>query len=126
MNLAPGAGAGYGDLVVKDGDLLLTADAHPGGTNPVLQDIVQSLRTFLGEWYLDTSLGVPWFQSILVKGADLSLTDAILQRVVQNRPGVTQLLAWRSIVNRAGRFTSVAFTVNTTRGIVTYDAGAPV
>lgn len=46
-----------GDLEIKNGDLLLTTS-----DDAVRQHLQQRLRTFLGEWFLDLDVGIPFFQ----------------------------------------------------------------
>lgn len=110
----------YGDLLILGNDLVLTSDANPSGTNPVLQDILQRLRFFLGEWFLDNTQGLPWFQSILVKNPKQSDVDAILRNAITGTPGVNQLSTWSFTVNRATRVLSVSFSAITTAGKVNY------
>lgn len=108
------------DLVLVNGDLVLTADANPLGTNPVLQDITQRLRFFQGEWFLDTSQGVPYFQEILVKDPELGRIDAILQNIILSVPGVLQLASYKSSVDTSRRILSLAFVAVTQLGTVSY------
>ena len=67
-----------GDIIVSGGQLQLVSD-QPA----IAQAIDCALSTFLGEWFLDRSVGVPYFQNILVKNPNLDVlrktfTDAIL------------------------------------------------
>lgn len=112
----------YNDLLVIDGDLVLTNDADPnnGGANPILQDILQTLRYFLGEWFLNTTEGLPWFQEIMVKNPDLSKIETILMNAILGRPGVTQLTEFTLTPNFSIRLLSVSFRCITTKGLVIY------
>ena len=110
----------YRDLLRINGDFVLTQDVNPAGTNPVLQNILQRLRFFLGEWFLDNTKGVPWFQQILVKGAIPGSIDAIFQNAILGTPGVLTLLSYSSQENRADRTFHVTFTVKTASGTVSY------
>lgn len=51
---------------------------------------------FLGEWFLDTRLGVPWYQRILIKGADLTSIEAIFRNVLRMTPGVASVKSMSS------------------------------
>lgn len=121
----------YKDLLVVNNDLSLTADAYPNGnaplaTNPILQNILQRLQFFLGEWFLDNTQGLPFFQQILVKNPDQSKVDAIFQNAILGTPGVTQLSSYSFEVNSAKRIFSVKFTCITTTGVVSYAGNVPV
>lgn len=52
------------------------------------QKIKARLQFFLGEWFLDVRLGVPYFRDILRKGADVDVVTAILRRVILETDGV--------------------------------------
>lgn len=60
-------------------DLCLDASGNIAkATNPyaLAQDAASAIRTFIGECYYDTSLGVPYFQQILGKNPPLELVRA--------------------------------------------------
>jgi hypothetical protein len=110
----------YLDLLIVEGDLVLTADAETGGTNNVQQDILQRLRFGLGEWFLDNSQGFPWVQQVFVKAPDLGKIDALIQNTILGTPGVISLNSYSSEVNLAGRSLILNFTAMTTAGKVDY------
>ncbi len=111
----------YRDLLFVNSDLVLTSDVNATyGTNPILQDILTRLRFFLGEWYLDNTQGIPWYQRILVKNPNQSDIDAIFQNCIAGTPGVDQLTSYSFTVNRATRVLTVNFSCLTTLGTVNY------
>lgn len=113
----------YKDIFVSNGDLTLTSDLtpnNPASTNPVFQDILQRLSFFLGEWFLDNTQGVAYYQQILIKNPDQSKIDAIFQNVILGTPGVTQLNSYTFTPNLAQRTLTVTFSCITTSGIVNY------
>ena len=117
----------YKDLLVINGDLVLTSDANPNGTNNILQDILQRIQMFLGEWFLNSSEGVPWLQQILVKNPDQSKIDAILQNIILGAPGVLQLTQYSVVPNFLNRTANLTFSANTTAGKVNYSGNiAPI
>lgn len=101
---------GYGDLLFKNGDLVLTSDVDPNGTDPTLQDLTQRLSFFQGEWFWDTSDGVPWLQSILTKRATKQTVDTIFQETILDTPGVTTLVSYAGSYSAATRSYVVSFT----------------
>lgn len=120
LDLSSTASPTYKDLLVVNGDLVLTSDVEAAGTNPVLQDIIQSLSMFQGEWFMNNSEGIPWFQQILIKNPDLSKIDAIIQNVIAGRPGVEAILNYSSKFNSSNRSLTITFRVRTTTGTIDY------
>jgi hypothetical protein len=112
--------AAYGDLVIVNGDAVLTSDANGGGTQNVLQDIVTRLRAFSGEWFLDTAFGIGWFQRVFIKGPNVSAIDGELRDAILATPGVLALTQYKSTPNYSARTFTVSFTVATTAGTVSY------
>lgn len=109
------------DLLLVDGDLCLTSDANPIGTHPVLQTILQRLRMFRGEWFLNTTLGVPYYQQILVKNPNRSSIDLAVQSTILGTPGVARLVDYSAKYTTANRVISIAFRAATRTGIIYYE-----
>jgi hypothetical protein len=89
------------DLVLFDGQLQLS-----GG---LAQRIDCYLRTFLGEWWADPTLGVPYFQEILKKNPDLSVVRQAILSVILQVPGVVSVPSLTVNLDRATRRMSVSF-----------------
>ena len=111
----------YLDLKFVNGDLVLTSDADPSGTNPILQNILQRIRMFKGEWFLDTNSGFPWLQQVLVKNPNLGDIDALLQNMIMGTPGVTSLTSFSTKLDKATRVLYLSFEAITTSGTVSYN-----
>ena len=60
------------------------------------------LQSWLGDWFMDTTYGVPWEQRIIAKKqASKAATDLILQQKVLSDAGVKEIISWDStFVNR--------------------------
>lgn len=72
------------------------------------------LRTFQGEWFLNTQHGVPYWQSILGKKTSKAAVDLILQQKILAEDGVKELTYFKStLVNRKYELT---FKVKVTTG----------
>jgi hypothetical protein len=110
----------YKDLKVVNGDLVLTSDADASGTDPVQQNILQRLGMCLGEWFLDNTQGVPWFQQILVKNPNQASIDAIVRNTILGTPGVTQLLSYSLVPDFRNRIAKISFVARKTSGTVSY------
>lgn len=65
------------DIVLKDGDMLFIDNAER-----VAQQIKIQLLTFYGEWYLDTSWGVPYLDYILVKNPNFTIIRQIFKEQI--------------------------------------------
>ncbi len=107
--------SGFGDLVLEGGDLVLV-----DGKEAILQHVLQRLRIFLGEWFLDTSIGLPYFQQILVKNPDQGKIDALFMNQIQGTPGVTLLNSYSASVDTLKRVLTIKFSCETTSGTVNY------
>ena len=105
-----------GGLSIVDGDLVLL-----DGLDAIAQDVSTRLKMFLGEWFLDTRMGVPYFQRILVKNPSMPDVIAILTKVVAATPGVLSITKGLTYaLNGSDRSLTVAFNANTTSGTLTY------
>ena len=106
-----------GDLVFANGYTLTTSDE----ANVVAQRIYIHLRTFKGEWFMDTPYGVPWFEIFGKKNITKGYVDRILQEEVYKVEGVREVVDWESSLNNQSRNYQVTFSVRTERGLVTDD-----
>jgi hypothetical protein len=67
----------------------------------IAQDAASALRTFQGEVYYDTALGIPYFNSVLGHIPPLALLKAYWIKAALTVPGVTSAAASvQSIINR--------------------------
>lgn len=110
----------YKDLLIVDGDLVLTSDVNPVGTDPVLQGVLQNISLALGEWFLDLSAGLPWLQQILVKNPDQSKIDAILRSAILATPGIVRLNSYSFDLSLKTRSGTIRFSAQKTDGRVDY------
>lgn len=108
-------------------DLTLTADhdldldllgraSLVDGAERIAQQIKITLLAFLGEWFLDTTFGVPYFDSVLVKSPDRSGIEAIFRARIRDVPGVLQVRALQLQIERQLRVLRVTVDVDTTFG----------
>lgn len=72
------------------------------------------LRTFLGEFWLDQSIGIPYFQEVLKKNPDMSVVRAAFASEIQKVAGVKTLESLSVSLDRAARKLSVTFRVTGT------------
>ena len=69
------------DIFVKNGNFVFVDDAAE-----VLQNVRSRLLFYMGEWFLDNTLGVPYFQEILTKPANLSNVESIIKQTKRLKP----------------------------------------
>jgi len=99
------------DLDFSTGDLVLLT-----GTDAIAQDCEVRLQFFLGEWFLDNRLGVPWFQRILGQKPKLQAVSEILQRAALSTPGLESLSNWELDYEGTTRTLSISFVGHATDG----------
>lgn len=107
----------FNDVVVVNGDLVLTVDT----ISAIQQHIVQRLRIYLGEWFLDTDIGLPFFQQILIKNPDQSKIDGLFLNQILGTPGVIAVTNYSFSVDFSLRVLTVSFSAQTTSGTVNYN-----
>lgn len=90
-----------GDLVWHNGPLL-KEDTTQTQVEVTGQRVLIRLRTWLNEWFMNTTYGVPYEQQILAnKKTSKQAVDLILQQQVFLDSGVKEIVSWNStLVNR--------------------------
>lgn len=104
------------DLDIVGGDLRLV-----GGVEAIDQHLTTRLRFFKGEWMLDQSVGVPYFDSIFVKAPNLAVIRAIYNRAILTTPGIESVTSLDVTFDQAARRLRVSFAATTVDGPLTYD-----
>jgi hypothetical protein len=95
-----------GDLMISEFDLRLTTDSEI-----VEQRIRQALLTFKGEWFLNTQLGIPYYESILEEKNSLQAIKAILVDAIKKVEGVKELTKFEIKYDNDSRALAVNFNV---------------
>ena len=72
------------DITLVNNDLSVRRDALA----VTAQSIAIRLKMFLGEWNLNTSIGVPYFQVILGSKADSGLINSLFMAEIQKESNV--------------------------------------
>ncbi len=79
------------------------------GVEAVLQRMRVRCRFFKGEWFLDTRIGVPYFDAILIKNPDTRVIETIFREVFLGTPGVARVPRMQAAVNAAERKGIISF-----------------
>jgi hypothetical protein len=78
-----------GDLDMSGTDLLFVTDI-----NQLAQNLKIRLQTFLEEWFLDQTIGLPYFQEIFVKNPNETFITNYIKKVIKETQGVIKILAF--------------------------------
>lgn len=90
---------GIHDLALTaDGNLDIVRDAEAIG-----QHARQRVMTFQGEWFIDTTCGVPWLDQIMGRQFDPALSESVIKKELIETDGVTAIEAFSLSFNRTLR-----------------------
>jgi hypothetical protein len=84
------------------------------------QAVETGLMLWLGEWYLDTSQGMPWIQGVLGKNSQ-AMADATIQNQVANTQGIVDISSYASQFNSQQRTFNAQISVDTIYGPTAVD-----
>lgn len=100
-----------GDIDVSQQDLHQTS-----GMQAVIQGVSIRLKFFMGEWFADLSVGVPYFQQVLVKNPNINVLTSVFRTIILGTPGVNSLSSLSLDYNASARTLSVTFAGDTDFG----------
>lgn len=103
-----------GDLVLHDGDVLLIDNAER-----VAQQILITLRFWLGEWFLDTKDGIPYLEYVLVKSPNLLHIRQIFTETMEKVDGVKRVEEMNLTFDVKNRSLRVDYEASTDYGLIT-------
>jgi hypothetical protein len=101
-----------GDLYLTEFDLQLVKEI-----DFIEQSLRIRLRFFTGDWFLDTTAGIPFYSNVLIKNPSIPNIENILKARILETEGVTALLSF-DISNITNREITVTFKVRTDYGII--------
>lgn len=103
-----------GDLVLREGDVLLIDNAER-----VAQQILITLRFWLGEWFLDVKDGIPYLEYVLVKSPNLLHIRQIFTEAIEQVEGVQRVEEMELAFDIKNRSLRVDYEVSTAYGLLT-------
>ncbi len=110
-----------GDISLTGSDLVLTS-----GAEAIEQHLRQRLQTFFAEWFLDSRIGVPYFQQILKKNPNFTVVDSVLKKEIIETPGIEELTKFELNLDNPVRELRVTFVARTIEGdVITFDEVIP-
>lgn len=112
-----------GDLALVNGTFVWLQQ----GPEWVRQKLAQRLKMFLGEWFLDRRLGVPYFKHVFVSNPNLDQVRQMFRKVILGTPGVLSIEGDTITLdyNPTARSLGVSFAAICEAGKVTVNPGDP-
>lgn len=101
------------DLYFEDGDLVIINESEE-----LVARIITKFKFFFGEWYLDTTRGVRYYESILKKNPDLNLVENLLKAVLIEEDEVINIEVFQVDYDVINRIFSVNFRANSIYGTI--------
>lgn len=102
-----------GDLYLENGTVRLTNSL----IEEVAQELYVRLRIFQGEWFLDATIGIPYWQTILGQKTPIGIIEQIFRRVITTCPGVASLDSFL-LTKPSPRQAQIAFSATLINGAV--------
>jgi hypothetical protein len=104
-------------VVIPPGDIELSEPNANGkrsvilvsGAEYVKQKIASRLRFFLGEWFLDQRLGIPYFRDVLGPNPQIEVVRSIFRQVILSVQEVAAINRLDLDYNKDERTVAVAF-----------------
>lgn len=83
------------------------------------QILIQNLKFFLGEWFLDNTAGIPYYRDVLKKKIEPSKVSSAFKNAILSSQGVIELVAF-SLDLDTQRKLRLDFTVRFSEGKVSF------
>lgn len=94
------------DLKISNGDFQLCAN----NSDAIAQLVSIRLKTLAGEWFMDTSIGIPYFTEILGRKRNDRFLRHVILRQMETIPGVAQITNFQTQEDSLGGL-SISFNV---------------
>jgi hypothetical protein len=99
------------DFALVNGQLSLISDARA-----IAQGVENNFRFFLGEWFLNTLEGIPYFQKVFLKNPDVNLIRQLFRRAILKSAGVQDVTAFSMQYDSSQRTLIYSFSALTETG----------
>jgi hypothetical protein len=104
------------DLAIENDTLVLV-----DGIDAIRQELDIALQFFLNEWFLDTRLGLPYYEKILGKKPRINVIKGVFRDAILQVNGVNSIFDLNIDFSAATRILSVEFRAGTVEGELTYN-----
>lgn len=111
-----------GDLDIQNGQLVLVGDLFATQQREIKEHIEQRLRTFFGEWFLDTTLGIPYLEEVFTKPVDVSFIESLFIQEILETPGVVRIQDFNMDLDKETRNLIVTpLRIESTAGVINFE-----
>ena len=90
---------------------------NPAGVVEVIQRVVVAIKTHTGEKLLNTALGLPWSEEILIKNPNLSQITSYARAYLLSIEGVVGVVKLAITIDTVAREMNWALNIETEAGI---------
>lgn len=99
---------------MTNGKFTLVTDPASAGA----QKLRNQFQIFLGEWFLDSRIGMPYYQEVFVKDPNLGVLGQLFRGVILKTPGVKSVENLKVSFDNATRNANVTFAATWDDGSV--------
>lgn len=92
-------------LLVREGGSFVRIS----GAEEIRQNVEVRLRLFRGEAWLNILLGVPYFEQVLIKGADAAALESVFREAILGADGIVSITSLRLTFDPAARVLTVDY-----------------
>ncbi len=92
------------------------------GVDEIIQRLVTRLNRELGEWFLNTSVGLPWYQdgNGLLGSRDKQNLNLLIRRETLQTAGINRIVKFNSIFDTTTRQFTIHMHLVTEQGVVNF------
>jgi hypothetical protein len=103
-----------GDADVSSGNLVLVTDVPTCAA----QELNSKFKFFLGEWFADKRLGVPYFQFVLIRNPNMGIVRQVFTAVIDTVQEITGIVSADITYVSTNRTCSALFQLSTKDGVL--------
>jgi hypothetical protein len=104
------------DLKLTNGDLTVIS-----GLDATAQRLKIALLLFLGEWFLDERVGVPYYDRVFVKNPNQSVINSMFRKIILSDQAVTVINEYEFTIDPSTRAARLTFKADTIDGPLVFD-----
>lgn len=107
-----------GDIDITNNCMTLTPNVETSSR----QQVLITLRTYLGEWAYNIAFGIPYLENdnnptqILGAGSNKNLIDLTIKDAILTRENIIRIISYSSSLDRRSREITISFTAETNTG----------
>ncbi len=107
-------------LLDDDMDIVVTDDLQiVSGILGIAQCLKIALSIFLGEWFLDESIGIDYWNQVLVKDPNIPAIREMFSQEILKAPGIRSIISLDITLESSDRSATITYTVKSDEGLIT-------